>query len=306
MKIKMNHILFSLFSLITWAQSLFHTNCYRKIAYHLSSFKEPSFSGKYLDVQWNIHRQHFEGKWNGSVNWYNEKNNYSLPYLKTHNNYEIEFFDDNTGVYKKNNGKTMIISRNNYNNMGTAFMFPSDYNYGGAGGQCSRIINYYLSNNDYFTNEINFLYEKMRSIIIFNYKYNNNKIRLQSIGISNLNYPDEYPVKLFQIDDINLFLYLINDWKGYYSSFNPFIPLSSKYKRISKIDLSQFLMTSNRICRIYPNNVIISIPKIIDDYKEFFICVGCLQSPFSYKQVIINYDLDGVLTSWDYIELKPF
>lgn len=301
MKLKINVKTILLLLFANYSQSLLYTDCYKKSLVHLPLFRAPAFKGKYLDVQWNIHRENFQGKWNNSINWYNNNSDYNKPFIRSNNNYELTFINNSTGIYRKNNGKIMIITKTNYNSKGSAFMFPSYHNCGGVGGQSNRIINYYLSNNDYFTHEINFFFNKIRLIIIVNYKYNNNKIRIQSIGISNNEYNN-----YFQIDNIKLLVLLISTWKGYYLSFSPHMPFNYKRARIEFVDFTPFLLNSNRICKIYPNNLIISIPKIIDDYNEFSMYYGCLQSPFLYKQLIINYDYDGVLTCWEYLELKPF
>lgn len=298
--IKLKKIL--LFLLLGRIEGLFYTSGYKKSAIHLL-FKNPAFTGKNLDRQWEIHKENFQGKWNGIFYWYN-KTNLIIPISINNINYEINFIDEENAIYKRSDSRTFIITKNNYNNNGNVFMFPSFDKNGGVGGQGSRIINFYLSNSNNFFQEINFFHKNQREMINIIYNYKNNKIRLQKIGIANLNNNDNN--NLINIDDINLLLYLIHDWKGDYLKFSPYIPLNEKRIKVDRINLAPFIIKSNRICKLFNNNIIISIPDIIEDYKEFTMVFGCLHSPFLFKQLTIYYDIDGVLTSWEMIEFKPF
>lgn len=303
---RINKQWFFLLLIIENIYGFFYSDSYKKSSINLL-FKDIAFTGRNLDRQWEIHKENFKGQWKGNHYWYN-KNNLTFPFSINNNSYKINYIDNENAIYTRSDSKTFIITKTNYNNKGNAFMFPSINNNGGVGGQSSRILNYYLSNNNNFIQEINFFYKKRREMINIIYKYNNNKIRLDKIGIANLIEYNEHnnEIDLLKINDIELLLYLIHDWKGDYLSFSPYKPLNEKKQKINRINLKPFLRKTNRICKIFNNNIIISIPNIIEEFKDFTMVFGCLHSPFLYKQLTVYYDNDGVLTSWELIEFKPF
>ena len=143
------------------------------LAYPLEYFP----NGAARDRQWELIKCNFQGQWQGTSLWYDtEGGEHSkklggeqlpCPSLSTPGTeYHIYFLDADTGVWHgkglrraPGGEKKFSISRGTQNKSGTSFSFQ------GAAGQCNPD----MMNVSTFGAEINFFYERSRSMIVASY-----------------------------------------------------------------------------------------------------------------------------------------
>ena len=127
--------------------------------------------------QWELMKCYLKGKWQGTAMWYEAQDHSTFvqslkneklpsPSSLVPSEYHIYFIDADTGIwhgkglrFAPGGKKILNISRKTTNNLGKSFMF------GGAAGQCSVDFKSGL-----FGAELNFFYERSRSMIIPIYK----------------------------------------------------------------------------------------------------------------------------------------
>ncbi len=101
----------------------------------------------------------------------------------------------------------------------------------------------------------------------------------------------------------------ISKWRGKFQTINLYNKYpESKIYDIDSYDFKYFFLDINykkRVCRIGVNNLILSVPEEIQDYRPFSIIFGCLLTQDLYNQVNMNYNYNGYLTSIDFYEYKP-
>jgi len=168
-----------------------------------------------------------------------------------------------------------------------------------------KIHNDSISNS--FTNEINFFQDTTRSLIIFNYTYDDLKnLDLTSIKTSALRCGGIKKYRLrIPIINISNFLNLINKFNYCKTTkINPHYPQSQEIKYSNTFDYNYFFTNENRINHVFTDNLIISLPSIIDDYKPFSFVIGCFISFNNYKQLNINYNYNGIIISLELNEYK--
>jgi len=166
-------------------------------------------------------------------------------------------------------------------------------------------------NKKLFKYEINFLYNYTRSIVEIEYEKDiNNKIIFKSFNMTSLydsdivNENNKEPIY-----SIWTLINKISNWKGRFHAIHPNFRYNERRSYdIDSYDFRYFFMDISRrkrICHLGLDNLIISIPEEIEDYKQFSIICGCLLTSNMYKQVNINYNYNGYITSIDLYEYMP-
>jgi hypothetical protein len=178
---------------------------------------------------------------------------------------------------------------------------------GGVFSNIPKTHNWNIDNNKSYVSEINFFQDTTRSLIIFNYTYDNfNKLELTSIKTSALRCGGikKYRMRL-RIMNISNFLNLIMKFNYCKTTIiNPYYPNTPEIKYSKVFDYTYFFTNEDRINSVFTDNLIISLPSIIYEYKPFTFIIGCFISVTNYKQLNINYNYDGKLISMEYNEYK--
>ncbi len=234
--------------------------------------------------------------------------------------FELGLWQGLTHYYIRNNNNIDLTKPltiiNNYNNtyynlntsfIDTRFLRLKLQSYDKLGGIIAK-IDKKADNIYYFTNQINFFYNSARSIITINYTYNNEqKLQLNSIIVSGLRCgltgTSSNRVKITNLTDLKDKL---KNWTYCKSSIiNPRNPFIINQKESNCYDYEYLLLNEKRISYVFADNLIISVPDIIDDDKPFSLLFGCLISPNCYKQVNLNYNFNSILTSFELNEYEP-
>ena len=236
------------------------------------------------------------GLWRGLTHYYVRNSNsidLSKPLITT-NNYTY-YYNLNKSLFQ-----TSFID--------TRFLRLKLQSYDKLGGVIAK-VDKRTDNTYYFTNQINFFYNAARSVITINYTYNNDqKLQLNSIVISGLrcalSRTSNKRFKLLNLSELNDKL---KNWTYCKSSIvNPKNPFVINQKEFNCYDYEYLLLNEKRLSYVFADNLIISVPDIIDDNKPFSLLFGCLISPSCYKQVNLNYNFNGVLTSFEFNEYEPY
>ena len=263
------------------------------------------------------------GLWRGVTNYYIKGNtninginkiDLTKPVYSTHNhtnynmdNYVKYFYYNNSVIF---NSFYNSYKYNYYNNNENRFFRFKLKSYDKLGGIVAK-IDKKTDNTYYFTNQINFFYNTARSIITINYTYNNNlKMELNSIIVSGLRCgmtkTFRNRTKLINITSLKNKLKTWTYCKS--TTIDAKKPFILNEKEINCYEY-EFLLKNdngNRISSVFIDNLVISVPEIIDDNKPFSILLGCLISNDCYKQVNLNYNFNGLLTSVEYNEYEPY
>ena len=224
----------------------------------------------------------------------------TLYYQKGLNN-RLDF---NNIIYSYNITKFSIKdNKKNYLNL----RLKSNDKLGGVYSIIPKTHNTNIDNNISYISEFNFFQDTTRSLIILNYTYDNFKnLELTNIKTSALrcggirNY--RFRLKILNISNFLDIITKFNYCKT--TKINPFYPKSREIKYSNVFDYKYFFMNEKRINNIFTDNLIISLPSIIDDYKPFTFIIGCFISSSNYKQININYNYNGILTSLELNEYK--
>lgn len=164
-------------------------------------------------------------------------------------------------------------------------------------------------NNTYFNSQVNFFHNTLHLIITVNYNYNYElKHQVNYISISSLdNNLNKYANFRKEKLDINSLLKKINNWTYCKSTLiNTKTPFIEHINNYNSFDYKYLLTNKNNINKVFIENLVISVPNIIDDNKPFTILLGCLISNDCYKQIILNYNFNGCLVSVEFNEYKPY
>ena len=235
------------------------------------------------------------GLWRGLTHYYvrnSDSIDLSKPLITT-NNY-THYYNLNKSLFQTN-----FID--------TRFLRLKLQSYDKLGGIIAK-VDKRADNTYYFTNQINFFYNSARSVITINYTYNNNqKLQLNSIVVSGLRCgltrtsPNRIKItNLTQLKD------KLKNWSYCKTSIiNPRNPFIINQKESNCYDYEFLLLNEQRLSYVFADNLIISVPDIIDDNKPFSLLFGCLISPSCYKQVNLNYNFNSVLTSFEFNEYEP-
>jgi hypothetical protein len=231
------------------------------------------------------------GLWRGTTLYYQKGLNNKLDFNDIYYNYNISKFSI------KNNNKLNHLN----------LRLKSYDKIGGVITSIPKTHNWIIDNNKSYISEINFFQDTKRSLIIFNYTYNNfKKLELNSIKTSALRCGGikNYNTRL-RIINISIFLNLMMKFNYCKTTIiNPYYPNSREIKYSNEFDYKYFFTNEERINNIFTDNLIISIPSIINDYKPFSFIIGCFISPKDYKQLNINYNYNGILISIELNEYK--
>jgi len=230
------------------------------------------------------------GLWRGSTNFYmrnNDKIDLNKPIVSIYNN----TYNFNKSFI--NNGRFLKLKLQSYDKLG-GFFVKIDRN---------------IDNSYYFTNEINFFHNTVRSIITIDYIYNSRReLQLNTISASalrcGLNRIGKLRNKLLNLTE---FKDKLKTWQYCKcTKVNPMYPFNNEVVEYNCYDYEYLLINKNRISHVFTDNLIISIPEIIDENKPFTLLFGCLISAYSYKQVNLNYNFNGRLVSIEFNEYQPF
>ena len=230
------------------------------------------------------------GLWRGTTLIYQKGLNNKLDFNNIYYNYNIT-------KYSIRNKKTNHLN----------LRFKSSDKIGGVITSVSKTHNWIIDNNISYISEINFFEDTNRSLIIFNYTYDNlKKLELNSIKTSALRCGGikNYRTRM-RVMNISIFLNLMMKFNYCKTTkINPYYPNTREYSYTNSFDYKYFFTNEERINNIFTDNLIISIPYIINDYKPFSFIIGCFLSSNNYKQININYNFNGILTSIEYNEYK--
>lgn len=199
---------------------------------------------------------------------------------------------------------TRICKRiNNANQLSLKLRFYDKF--GGVISYIPFTHNWKIDNNKSYISEVNFFQYTSRSLIIFNYTYDDfKKLELNSIKTSALR---SGGIKNYMmrtgIMNISNFLRLIMKFNFCKTTkINPLYPNSREIKYSNKYDYKYFFMNEDRTNNIFTDNIIVSIPSIIKDYEPFTFIIGCFISLTNYKQLNFNYNYKGELISIEFNE----
>jgi hypothetical protein len=169
-----------------------------------------------------------------------------------------------------------------------------------------KTLNLNFDNNISYISEINFFHNVKRSLIIFNYTYDNfKKLELSEIKTSAFRCGINNYVSLLRIMNISIFLNLMTKFNYCKTTrINPFYPNTHEHSYSNSFDYEYFFKNEERINNIFTDNLIISLPSVINDYKPFSFIIGCFINPNYYKQININYNFNGILLSIEYNEYR--
>ena len=242
----------------------------------------------------------FENRlWKGTTLLYQKGLNNKLDFNDIYYNYNISNFSIK-------NTKTIHLNlrlKSYENNFKVYMNIPKIHNW----NIDSKIYNWNIDNNISYISEINFFQDTKRSLIIFNYTYDNLKnLELSSIKTSALRCGGikNYSTRS-RIMNISIFLNLMTTFNYCKTTMiNPYYPNSREYKYSNVFDYKYFFTNEERINNIFTDKLIISLPNVINDYKPFSFIIGCFLNSNNYKQLNINYNFNGILTSIEYNEYK--
>jgi len=235
------------------------------------------------------------GLWRGSTHYFlrtNNKLDLSKPMISTYNyshNFNNSYNYNNRLLY----GRFLNLKLQSYDKLG-GFLVKIDKS----------------TDNTYcFTNQINFFHNTARSIITINYTYNSNqKLQLNSIAVCGLRCGLSRISKIRnKISNLTDLKDRLKTWRYCKSTkINPRYPTSNEVKEFNCYDYEYLLINEKRISHVFTDNLIISVPEIIDDNRPFSLLFGCLVTQCSYKQVNLNYNFNGDLSSVEFNEYEPY
>lgn len=186
----------------------------------------------------------------------------------------------------------------------------SIYN-GLVSGNAIQCINPHLTNNinrTLYKYEVNFIYNHTRSIIDIVYEKDvNNRLKLKMYNMTGLHNHKELDPK--HVNSIVAFINKVSKWKGRFQTIRPYMKYyNRKIYDVDSYDFCYFFLDTQekkRICHLSLDNLILSIPEAIEEYKPYSFIFGCLVRTNLYIQVNINYNYNGIITSIDLYEYKP-
>lgn len=263
-------------------------------------------SKEYQRFQWGLFEKSFNGKWY-SPHTYIYNTNSSLMDILPKTKYELTFYPNRTCIWngtglRFSDSKVLYLNESNLNNHGMVFLFP------GCGGHALRYFDKSLNNsNKLMPIEVNFFHNNTRSMIIIYYKVSNKSIVLDSIQITpfrNLRETKTYPTIssapiLKSPEDVVEHL-LNNNWFGE----RLFYEAGKQY--FNKIILNAFNLfpylsaDKNLVKATFEDGLVMVVPKVLPIERHFKLVFGAMMNKKLYKQLIINYNIDGNLTRWTY------
>lgn len=252
-----------------------------------------------------------------TLNIFHNSKSFELGYWRgpTYSYYKVPsndktFLDEPRNIFYYNKYNNYISLNAFKNDNLLTFKFQSYDKIGGITANIHKEVNF----DTYLKNEINFYYNSARSIIKFCYRTskNNYELELSSIEISafrcGLVKTYSYREKLNNVTQI---IDKTERWAFCKTTLiNAKTPTNKQISFTNSFDYAHLLINDNnknkRIIKIFTDNIIISLPEFIEESKPFSLLIGCLISANSYKQLNLNYNFNGVLSSLEFNEYEPY
>jgi hypothetical protein len=179
-------------------------------------------------------------------------------------------------------------------------------------GNVVDCLNPYLDkdiNRKIYNYHITFKYNHSYSLINIEYKKNDdNRVLLNTYKMIKLRNVNDKEHRENNMMNISTFIEQISNWRGRFRTITSNMKyLDNKIYDVDSYDFRYFFVDINnkkRVCCI-DNNLILSVPEEIDNYKAFTLVFGCLLDDNNYNQVNMNYNYNGYMTNIDLYEYKP-
>ena len=274
------------------------------------------------DKQWELLKTNLRGKWQGTTKWYKkdkgEENGGKLEHeafiaemkastlpnpviFNKKPQYYIYTLDADTvithgtGLTSTATGeKIRHLSRKTFNDNGQYFCLK------GAVGEC-----YTDSNMKFLAVEINFFYERARSMIIPMYTLNSmtNRLLLETVVISALRcgFGYNFPFKLPQSEVRGKIEDLIKSLKGkkcHRQMMDSAFVLSSGEECEYPTKPIQLFFDSERVVQLFDDDIVCSLPPDIHPGKECELVCGCFHTA-TYAQIfMLSYNSNGTVEGY--------
>ena len=275
--------------------------------------------GAAYDRQWELFKINFRGKWQGKPTWYMKDKGEECGGKLDHQTFVAEmkattlpapvliidrsqvhiyFLDADTGVWRgkglrfTQGEKTIPLSRKTYNQSGTAFLFQ------GVGGQCSVD-----TSSNIFITELNFFYERSRSMIIAMYALDSTsgRLLLDSVGVTpfRCGLGCDFPLKPPQSEvrgSIDNFIQSLQgktcrrQWRSYIRALDETDGGELCNYPTSSIEL---FSDPDRIVQLFDDDLVCSIPADIQAGGACKLVFGCFHTPRYAQMVTLTYDPNG-------------
>ena len=281
-------------------------------------------NGAAHDRQWELMKMNFRGKWQGKSMWYKKDKGKEyggkldhqtfiaemkdtklpVPTLSVDmTQYHIYFLDADTGVWRgtglrfTQGEKIVPLSRKAYNESGSSFLFQ------GVGGQCSVD-----TSSNTFAAELNFFYERSRSMIIVMYVFDSTsgRLLLDSVGITpfRCGLGCDFPLKTTQseirgsVDNLLQSLQAKTcrrQWKSYAHALDEKDGGELCVYPTSSI---QLFANRERVVQLFDDDLVCSIPPDVQAGGECELVFGCFHTP-NYAQIVtLTYDSNGKIEQY--------
>ena len=271
------------------------------------------------DKQWELLKKNFRGKFRGIAKWYKkdkgEGNGGKLEHeafiaemkasilpnpviVSEDPQYYIYTLDADTliwhGTELSKGDRIIPVYRKTYNNHGRNFCFE------GLGGQCSTDTKV-----DLFAAEINFFYERSRSMIIPMYTLNSttNRLLLETVVITTLrcSFGCNFPFKPPQSEVRGKVEDLIKSLKGkkcHRQTMDSAFVLSSGEECEYPTEPIQLFFDSERVVQLFDDDIVCSLPPDIQPGKECELVCGCFHTA-TYAQIfMLSYNSNGTVEGY--------
>jgi len=243
------------------------------------------------------------GLWKGYSHYYLRTDNnfdFNKPVIFTYNNYSNNF---NKSLFHNHLSYTRLNTDNPILNL----KFMSYDKLSGVIAKIDKTTNNFY----YFSNQINFFYNSARSIISINYTYNNQQqLQLNTIIVTSLRCSiskvHKIRPKLTNLTSLKNKRFLMSLCKS--TIIDAKYPFNQEENHIKNNNYyyDYLFINNNRICKIFIDNLIVSIPEIIDTDRPFTLVFACLLTNDCYKQINLNYNFNGHLKTVEFNEYETF
>ena len=259
---------------------------------------------EYKQLQWTLFEKSFAGKWCSPRTYVYDTDNKLIDIMPTIKN-ELTFYKNRTCLCTATDlqcgeNKEAYYSENNLNKNGMVFMFP------GCGGYSSTFL--HKGVHKFIPFEVNFFHNNTRSRIVVIYKVFKQNIILDSIQItpfrnlSNPNvtyYMNTIPPILTSVEDVVRKL-MNNNWYGERFCYE-FDKQSFNKILLKGFNVYPYLsLNKNLVKATFEDGLVMVVPKVIPTERHFCLLFGVLMNNNLYKQLLMNYNIDGNLTKWSY------
>lgn len=277
-------------------------------------------SGPAHDRQWELLKYNFRGKWQGTSMWYKKSDDGNnimdhgafIANLKSEElappstsvpdtEYNIYFLDADTGIwhgkrlmFAPGGEKKLDLSRKTCNAVGNTFNFQ------GVGSQCSTDFN-----SSVFAAEMNFFYERSRSMIIVIYKPDlaSGKFLLNSVCITpfRCGHGCAFPLKPPQSEvrrSVDTLLAGLSDRTCQMQWMSHARPLDeTNGGEVQTMPTKSMLLfsDSSRLVQSFDDDLLCSIPSEVEADQGCELVFGCRHTDDHFKAVTLTYSPEGKL-----------